>query len=248
MSSTGLGFFRTEQGKRREYRDWEDVYRQQWRWDSVAWGSHCVDCYPGNCPFRVYVKDGLVLREEQAGTHATVEPGVPDFNPMGCQKGVAWSQQLYSKDRVLYPLKRVGQRGSGRWKRVSWDEALAEIADAIIDAIQEQGPQSVLHETTPAQGGLLAVAAPARFNGLLGGTVLDLEGMINDFNIGQYITFGKFAVSGADDWFHSDLLLIWHMNPVYTRIPYYHYIAEARYKGTEVATIAPDFSPSAIHA
>ena len=48
------------------YRGWEDLYRQKWSWDKVAWGTHCVDCYPGNCPYRVYVKDGLVLREEQS--------------------------------------------------------------------------------------------------------------------------------------------------------------------------------------
>ena len=69
------------------YRTWEDRYRQRWRWDNVAWGSHCVDCYPGNCPYRVYSRDGKVVREEQAGDFATIEAGVPDMNPMGCQKG-----------------------------------------------------------------------------------------------------------------------------------------------------------------
>src|SRR5450759_2325702 len=73
-----------------------DVYREKWSWDKVAWGTHCVDCYPGNCPFKVYVRDGMVWREEQAGKFEQIESGVPDNNPMGCQKGAAWSQQLYS--------------------------------------------------------------------------------------------------------------------------------------------------------
>src|SRR4030042_3505108 len=60
------------------YRGWEDLYRQAWTWDKVAWGTHCVDCYPGNCPYRVYVKDGLVWFEEVAGTFPTIEQGVPD--------------------------------------------------------------------------------------------------------------------------------------------------------------------------
>jgi anaerobic selenocysteine-containing dehydrogenase len=51
-----------------------------------------------------------------------------------------------------------------------------------------------------------------------------------------------------DDWFLADLTLIWHANPVYTNIHWYHYIAESRYNGGEVVTIAPDYSPSAIHA
>src|SRR3990170_8684588 len=120
------------------YRSWEDLYRQQWTWDKVAWGTHCVDCYPGNCPFRVYVKEGIVWREEQAGNFEVVEKGVPDMNPMGCQKGAGWSQLLYGKERILYPLKRAGERGEGKWKRISWDDALAEVADAVLDAIQEQ--------------------------------------------------------------------------------------------------------------
>ncbi len=60
------------------YRSHEGAYRRRWTWDTVAWGTHCVDCYPGNCPMRVYVRDGIVWREEQSGTVGTVEEGVPD--------------------------------------------------------------------------------------------------------------------------------------------------------------------------
>src|SRR3990172_11132642 len=82
---------------------WEAAYRDLLRWDSVYWGTHCVDCYPGCCPMRVFVRDGQVWREEQAGTFPVIEPGVPDMNPMGCQKGAAWSRTLYGEDRLLYP-------------------------------------------------------------------------------------------------------------------------------------------------
>jgi DMSO reductase family type II enzyme molybdopterin subunit len=231
------------------YRTWEDVYRQQWRWDRVAWGTHCVDCYPGNCPFRVYVREGLIWREEQAGTYGTVEPGVPDMNPMGCQKGAMWSQMLYAKDRVLYPLKRARGRGEGKWKRISWDQALTEIADAVLDAIQEVGPESVIHESTPAEGGFMSGMLLGRLIALLGGLNTDVQAVINDFSPGLYLTFGKFnPVSSVDDWFQSELIYIWHRNPVYTAIPWYHFVAEARYKGAEVVTVAPDFNPSAVHA
>jgi DMSO reductase family type II enzyme molybdopterin subunit len=145
-------------------------------------------------------------------------------------------------------MRRTGPRGSGKWQRISWDEALDLVADGIIDAIESAGPESVVYETSPAQGGMVGVVAIARFIGLLGGVAIDLEGVINDFNVGMYMTYGKFNVSSVDDWFHADRILIWHMNPVYTRIPFYHYIAEARYRGAKVYTIAPDVSPSAVHA
>jgi len=76
------------------YEDWGDLYREKLKYDDVYWGTHCVDCYPGSCPMKVYVRDGVVVREEQAGPFGTIEPGVPDFNPMGCQKGTSWSQSL----------------------------------------------------------------------------------------------------------------------------------------------------------
>ena len=42
---------------------WANAYRDKWKWDRVSWGSHCVDCYPTNCTYRVYSRDGRVIRE-----------------------------------------------------------------------------------------------------------------------------------------------------------------------------------------
>ncbi|MEE8362930.1 MAG: molybdopterin-dependent oxidoreductase, partial [Dehalococcoidia bacterium] len=220
----------------------EDSYRQQWKWDKVTWASHCVDCFPGNCPMRAYVKDGIVWREEQAGTFPIVEEGVPDMNPMGCQKGVAWTRLMYGEERLLYPLKRVGERGSGKWKRISWDEAATEIADAILDAIEEIGPESIMGFTG---GSIIADMHRGRFLGLVGGILTDTNAEVNDFAAGHYLTWGAYdPVPSIDDTFHAELVLIWFANPVYTRIPHFHYIPEARYNGTEVYTISPDVSPS----
>jgi anaerobic selenocysteine-containing dehydrogenase len=154
---------------------------------------------------RVYVKDGIALREEQCGVMPIIEDGVPDMNPMGCQKGVAWAQMHYSQERVLYPLKRDGERGSGKWKRISWDEALTEVADSVIDAIQEQGPESIIHLSgcnTPTGG----IVGRGRFASLIGALTMDLNAEMNDFAPGNYITYGIFdPVSSIDDWFHSEL-------------------------------------------
>jgi DMSO reductase family type II enzyme molybdopterin subunit len=227
------------------YTGWESIYRNKLQYDSVHWGSHCVDCYPGSCPMKVYVKNGVVVREEQAGDMQVVEEGVPDFNPMGCQKGASWSQSLYGPDRLLYPLKRVGERGEGKWNRVTWDDALDDIADSMLDAIEKYGAHTIIREGSPELG----ASSVMRFMDAIGAQGIDMNGSINDFSIGLYETFGKFSpVSSADDWFKSELILIWHMNPVFTRIPYYHFIAEARYNGAEVVNISPDVNPSHTHA
>ncbi len=228
---------------------WDDAYRDKWRWDSVYRGSHSVDCYPGNCPYYVYVRDGKVSHEEVAGSFAAHAPREPDRNPMGCQKGCSWSQMLTGQERVLHPLRRAGERGEGKWEQVSWDQALTEIADALINAIQEAGPESIIHESTPAQGGTLAMWPTDRLLvALLGGLHTDVNAVINDFQPGHYITWGKFNPVGSGGMFRTELSLIWNWNPVYTQIPSYHYTAENRYDGADVITIAPDYSPSAIHA
>ena len=224
---------------------WADTYRKKWTWDKVTWGSHSVDCYPGGCPWRVYTKDGKILREEQAGSLAPIEAGIPDMNPMGCQKGASWSHCHYSPDRVTQPLKRVGERGKGEFKAVSWDEARTDIADGMLDAIAEQGGESILTLLTPEPGAFAA----RQFALLLGTPTTDGNAEFQDFSPGYHITWGLFnPTASMDDWFLADLTLIWHANPVYTNIHWYHYLAEARYNGGEVVTIAPDFSPSAIHA
>jgi len=227
-----------------------DRYRDKWRWDSVAWATHCVDCYPGSCMYHIYMKDGKVAFEEVAGSARKIFADVPDKNPMGCQKGATWSRTLYGEERVRYPLRRAGERGSGSWERVSWDDALGDIAEKMLDVIEQSGPESIIHEMTPAEGGTMAVWPTQRLLvNLLGGVATDVNAVINDFQPGHYITWGKFnPASNAGTEMRTKLRLIWHCNPVYTQIPNYHSVAEARYQGCEVIHLAPDAGPSSIHA
>src|SRR3990170_642724 len=224
---------------------WADAYRDKWKWDKVTWGSHSVDGSPGGCPFRVYTRNGKIVCEEQAGSLPLIDKSTPDMNPMGCQKGCSWSHLHYSQDRVTSPLKRAGERGEGKWEEISWDQALTEICDAMLDAVEEQGPSSIIVPFTPEPG-----AGPARAGAAaIGAFTTDGNAEFQDFSPGFHITWGKFnPVSSMDDWFLAELTLIWHANPVYTNIQWYHYIAESRYNGGEVVTVAPDFSPSAVHA
>ncbi|MBI5118691.1 molybdopterin-dependent oxidoreductase [Candidatus Poribacteria bacterium] len=231
-----------------EYKGWESLHRDEWKWDKVTYGTHLVDCYPGNCLWRVYTKDGIVWREEQAGKYPIIDATGPDWNPRGCQKGCSYSNVMYNPDRVKYPMKRVGERGEGKWKRISWDEAITEVCNHLMDAIQNHGSESIIFEPG-GNGGWIHLLAGLRFFMGLGATELDIDSTFGDFNKGVYETFGKFQFcESCDAWFFGKLILIWHMNPVYTRIPDCQFINSARYNGSEIITIAPDYSPSAIHA
>ncbi|OGQ49777.1 MAG: hypothetical protein A2W66_07095 [Deltaproteobacteria bacterium RIFCSPLOWO2_02_56_12] len=228
------------------------VRQNIWDWDRVVKGSHLTNCwYQTACNYNIYVKDGVVLREEQAANYPPQnDPLAPDFNPRGCQKGSCYVHRIYDPTRIKYPMKRVGERGQGKWKRISWDEALTEVADAIIDTATKEGPSAIV------QGGGTRVmnigsegTGPTAFFVGLGAPLSNVTADNGDDHQGVAITLGKVIVGdSADNWFYSDMILIWGGNPAYTNIPNHHFIAEARYNGTKVVTISPDYSPSAVHA
>ncbi|HVN86501.1 MAG TPA: molybdopterin-dependent oxidoreductase [Candidatus Binatia bacterium] len=233
-----------------DYRSWEDVYRRAWSWDRVVRGTHLrANCFSA-CAFDLYVKDGVVWREEQADVYARQAAGLPDYAPRGCQKGNCYSSLALAPGRLTYPLERVGERGSGRWRRISWDDALTRIADAVIDAAQDRGIETVVYDngTSNVDWGPSTVGEMRLF-ALLGATMLDGFAGTGDLAMGAIQTWGTSFVDGSsDDWCRADTLIFWHCNPVATRIPDAHFATEARYRGTTVVTITPDFSPSAIHA
>ncbi len=233
-----------------EYRGWEDLYHQRWTWDRVAKGTHLVNCwYQRTCNWNVYVKEGLVFREEQASTYPQTNSSVPDYNPRGCQKGACYSHRMYDPDRLHYPLKRAGNRGEGKWSRVSWDEALTDIADRMIDTLTTKGPGSIYWEfgTALTNGG--HGVGLMRSSHILDTITLDANSEIGDHHPGAAVTCGKICfASSADDCFYSDLILIWGGNPVYTQIPNAHFFNESRYNGAQIVTIAPDYNASTVHA
>ena len=105
---------------------------------SVCQACHC------ECGVFVHLEDGRVTKIK----------GDKD-NPMNrgftCVKGRAQQELLYHPDRVLYPMKRTGERGSGNWERISWDQALEEITEKLMNLKEENGPESfaTMHGTGP---------------------------------------------------------------------------------------------------
>jgi anaerobic selenocysteine-containing dehydrogenase len=80
----------------------------------------CRSCH-GGCGIIAQVKDGKVIKVEG-------DPNSPISHGTLCSKGLAITQLAYHPDRILYPMKRKGAKGEGKWERISWDEALDTIA------------------------------------------------------------------------------------------------------------------------
>lgn len=234
-----------------DYRGYEDVYRAQWTWDRVVKGTHYANCGYQRCAWNVYVKDGIVWREEQVAAYPQTNPELPDFNPRGCQKGACYSDRMYDASRLTVPLKRLGARGEGKWQRVTWDEALTDIADRFIDAITTpgEGPGSIYWDLGSSSSNGCHALGLTRSAYLLDTPIFENTAEMGDHAPGVTTTTGKLIFSSSmDDLLYSDVILIWGGNPNYTHIPNAHFIYEARYNGAHLVCIAPDFSPSAIHA
>jgi DMSO reductase family type II enzyme molybdopterin subunit len=231
------------------YGVWEDLMRKKWTWDRVVRGSRGINC-TGHCAFNVYVKNGIVWREEQQGEYGRSGDDTPDYGPRGCQKGMRHAKYMYGKQRVLYPMKRVGERGEGKWERVTWDQAISEITDKFIQHATESSPDSI----TFAMGTQMILkkasfTALFRFANTTGIVIPETFAGVGDLPVGAYMTLGvNLPGDNMAAVYKSKCVLVWAANPAATRIPDAHFFWEAKYNGTEVVTIAPEFSATAIHS
>lgn len=96
----------------------------------------CSTCGPC-CEVDAYVKDGKLISVEGSRNTPMQSGGL-------CAKGVAATQYVYNKERILYPMKRVGEKGEGKFKRITWDEAYDMIADNLLRIRREYGARSTV--------------------------------------------------------------------------------------------------------
>ena len=97
--------------------------------------SNCGMCHSG-CGILAHVEDGKLVKIEG-------DPDCPYNKGALCAKGLAGRQLVHSPDRLQYPMKRVGERGEGKWQRISWDEALDTVAQRITEIRDNDGPFAV---------------------------------------------------------------------------------------------------------
>ncbi|MDZ7850520.1 MAG: molybdopterin-dependent oxidoreductase [Halodesulfurarchaeum sp.] len=229
------------------YREWEDLYREDWDWDSISRSTHSVNC-TGSCSWDVYVKNGQVWREEQAADYPRFDLDVPDPNPRGCNKGACYKNYVHGAQRVTHPLKRTGERGEGKWQQLSWDEALDDIAAEVIDTV-EAGNYDAISGFTPIPAmSPASFASGSRMINLLGGVSHSFYDWYSDLPPGQPITWGHQTDNAESaDWYHADYIIAWGSNINVTRIPDAKYFLEAGYDGAKTVGVFTDYSQTAIH-
>ncbi|MBW1783698.1 MAG: molybdopterin-dependent oxidoreductase [Deltaproteobacteria bacterium] len=200
--------------------------------------SHCG----GSCILKLHIKDNVITRIE---TDDGEEPQL-----RGCLRGRAYRQRVYAPDRLLYPLKRVGERGEGRFERISWDEAIDTVAGEISRVKETYGPSSILYIS---MGGDIHNF----HNGSLMAQVLARAGgftpvwAVTSFQGGMYAqkaTYGTYLTSNSrEDLLHSQLIIMWGWNPANTisGVNTNWYLARAREKGARIVVLDPKYTDSA---
>jgi len=217
--------------------------------ESHGYAYHCVNCQ-GNCAWDVWTdSSGRITRENQSASYPAVARDIPDANPRGCNKGAQQSQILYEADRLLYPMRRVGARGEGKWKRVSWDEAITEVATHLYETMLGKGPAgNYVHMGS----GMLSEARAAsvkRLGTLLGAVRPYIASYVGDMFPGVSVVYGEGNIGCSYDFVYgADVALFWGCNPNTSRIPDAHYLWEGKYRGAKVIVVTPEFNSSAVHA
>jgi len=204
----------------------------------------------GDVIVRLSTDDG---RYQAGGAFGHETEQVPQLR--ACLRGRSYRSRIYSPERLLYPMLRVGERGAGRFKRVSWDEALDFIAKKMVELKAQYGPTAildqayagtsycVLHKSDQIEGLL------ARFLGMFGCRT-------NSWSVPSYqgttfssrMTFGTIEDGNEDDAFaHSKLIIMWGWNPAYTFHGgnTFYYMRLAKQRGCKFVLVDPQYTDSA---
>jgi len=191
-----------------------------------------LDC-PDACGVLVQVEDGRATRMRGNPDH-------PVTRGFLCAKVTKYLDRVYSPDRLLYPLKRTGPKGSGSFARISWDEALDTIADRLTSVGREWGPEAVLPYSYAGSMGLLnASGMDRRFFHRIGASRLDRTICASAGTAGLMKTQGLRYGVAPEDFVHSRLIIAWGANVLTTNVHLWPFIVEARRAGAKFIVIDP---------
>ena len=190
------------------------------------------DC-PDTCSILTTVEDGKAIAVRGNPDH-------PFTRGRLCVKVNNYEERVYSDKRVLYPLKRVGPKGSGQFQRISWDEAIETIATRWKSIIAEHGAQAILPYSYLGTQGIingLNVGDPL-FN-KLGATVSERTFCDSASCTAYMMTIGPTPGVDPESFVHSKYILLWACNTLGTNSHHWPFIEQARKAGAKLVVIDP---------
>ncbi|HEX7272642.1 MAG TPA: molybdopterin oxidoreductase family protein [Casimicrobiaceae bacterium] len=191
------------------------------------------DC-PDTCALEITVENGRAISVDGAADHPTTR-GVL------CTKVARYLERTYSSERVLYPLRRTGRKGSRSFERMSWDEALDTISTRFKEiAASADGPQAILPYSYAGTMGLLQYCSmDRRFFHRLGASLLDRTICSTAGKAGYVATIGASIGTDIEQFENAKLILIWGSNPIVSNLHLWSRVQEAKRRGAKLVAIDP---------
>jgi len=190
------------------------------------------DC-PDTCAVITEVENGRALNFYAAKEHPITQGWL-------CAKVRPYLDHVYHPDRLKYPVRRVGPKGSGQWQRISWPEALQTIGSHWRAISAEYGPSAILPYSYSGTLGLVNMAvSSARFWNRLGASRLQRSicGAAGEYAVNA--TLGARLSPSYEDVPHSSLVIIWGHNPISTAPHFMSFLRKAQRNGCQLVVIDP---------
>jgi anaerobic selenocysteine-containing dehydrogenase len=195
------------------------------------------DC-PDTCGMLVTVQDGVATKIQG-------DPTMPFTEGTLCTKVAHYLERTYSPDRLMVPQKRVGKKGEGKFERISWDEALDEIATRL-KAIAAENPESILPCSYAGTMGMVQYSSmDRRFFNKLGASLLDRTLCSSAGKYGMKATLGGSVGMDPERFVDAKLIILWGANPIVSNLHLWSRVQEAKRRGAKVVAIDPYRSLSA---
>ena len=208
------------------------------RQETESWGHSTVetacplDC-PDSCTLHVTVENGRIVKIDGGHTN----PSTRDFI---CGKVRRFADRVYGEDRVLYPSIRKGPKGQGVFTRVSWDEALDQIAQRMLEIRNQFGAEAILPYCYGGSNGLLTQdTADATLFRSFGTSRLARTVCAAPTGAANLGLYGKMAGVTYQDYVHARLIVLWGVNPAASGIHLIPFLKDARAAGAKLVVIDP---------
>jgi anaerobic selenocysteine-containing dehydrogenase len=190
------------------------------------------DC-PDTCSMLITVQDGRALAVRGNPEHPFTRGGL-------CIKVNNYTDRVYSPERVLYPLKRSGPKGSGQFTRLTWEEALDEIKRRWRAIIDTYGPTAILPYSYLGTEGLLnGLNVGDPFFNKLGATISERTFCDSGSCAAYFMTVGPTPGTDPESFTYSKYIILWACNTISTNLHHWPFIAEAQAQGAKVVVIDP---------
>jgi anaerobic selenocysteine-containing dehydrogenase len=196
------------------------------------------DC-PDTCSMSVTVADGRITKVTGDAEH-------PFTQGFLCIKTNYYLERLYSPLRIQYPMRRVGKKGDGKFERISWDAAIAEIGDRYKSIIREYGAEAILPFSYAGTMGVLSYASmDRRLFHYMGASQLDRTICSTAGKEGYVATMGASMGTDPEAIVNAKLIIAWGTNPVSTNVHMMPFVNEAKRRGAKLVTVDPHRSKTA---